>query len=291
MTAWIVLPVSLSAFSITGIWIVYAMAVMNHHVCPVENWSYNVTCTEELPRPGFPKTCCTIQDIPLISKCGSFPPESCLFSLIGNVGAFMVVMVCFLRYAQVIEHSHRCWVNTSALVSGCTNALGLVMVGNFQVDHAKSLHYVGAGVAFPAGLLFVCLQCVLTYRVAVTALDYWMAHFRVALTLGAMVSLVLSGVFFIHESFILQHAAAICEWVFTVDILVFYGTFTYEFGTVTSETLMVGLQQSHHHGSGVIMGSRARGSTLGGATKGLKSPGGSSTSTHLNCTPESIAML
>lgn len=126
-----------------------------------------------------------------------------------------VVMVCLLRYAQVIEHSHQCWVNTSALVSGCTNALGLVMVGNFQVtghtfrmpvfvlaasltapvrqvDHAKSLHYVGAGVAFPAGLLFVCLQCVLTYRVAVTTLDYWMAHFRVALTLGALVSLILS---------------------------------------------------------------------------------------------------
>lgn len=99
------------------------------------------------------------------------------------------------------------------------------------------------------------------------------------------------GIFFIHESFILQHAAAICEWVFTVDILVFYGTFTYEFGTVTSETMMAGLQQSHHHGSGVIMGPRARGSALGGATKGLKSPGGSSTSTHLNCTPESIAML
>lgn len=38
----------------------------------------------------------------------------------------------------------------------------------------------------------MCLQCVLTYRVAVTALDYWMAHFRVALALGAMVSLVLS---------------------------------------------------------------------------------------------------
>ncbi|XP_038841067.1 transmembrane protein 150A-like [Salvelinus namaycush] len=290
MTAWIVLPVSLSAFSITGIWIVYAMAVMNHHVCPVENWSYNVTCTEEIARPGSPKTCCTIQDIPLISKCGSFPPESCLFSLIGNVGAFMVVMVCLLRYAQVIEHSHRCWINTSALVSGCTNALGLVMVGNFQVDHAKSLHYVGAGVTFPAGLLFVCLQCVLTYRVAVTALDYWMAHVRVALAAGALVSLVLSGIFFIHESFVLQHAAAICEWVFTVDILVFYGTFTYEFGTVTNDTMMVGLQQTHHH-SGVMMGGAAGAMTLGMGAKGLKSPGGSSTSTHLNCTPESIAML
>lgn len=43
-------------------------------------------------------------------------------------------MVCMLRYAQVIEHSHHCWTNTSALVSGCVNALGLVMVGNFQVS-------------------------------------------------------------------------------------------------------------------------------------------------------------
>lgn len=61
-----------------------------------------------------------------------------------------------------------------------------------QVDHAKTLHYVGAGVAFPAGLLFVCLQCVLTYRIAETALDYWMAHVRVALSAGALISLVLS---------------------------------------------------------------------------------------------------
>ncbi|XP_006625418.1 transmembrane protein 150Aa [Lepisosteus oculatus] len=277
MTAWIILPVSLSAFSITGIWIVYAMAVMNHHVCPVENWSYNVSCSEETSKQGFPKSCCTLQDIPLISKCGSFPPESCLFSLIGNVGAFMVVMVCLLRYAQVIEHSRRSWVNTSGLITGCTNALGLVMVGNFQVDHAKSLHYIGAGVAFPAGLLFVGLQCVLTYRIAITALDYWMAHVRVGLTVVALISLILSGVFFIHESFHLQHAAAICEWIFTVDILVFYGTFTYEFGAVTNDTMIMALQRNQGPGG------------IGG--KSCKSPGSSSTSTHLNCNPESIAML
>ncbi|KAF5893721.1 transmembrane protein, partial [Clarias magur] len=169
----------------------YAMAVMNHHVCPVENWSYNETCSEEKAEQGFPKTCCTIQDIPLISKCGSFPPESCLFSLVGNVGSFMVVMVCLLRYAQIIEHSHHSWTNTSALVSGFINAVGLVMVGNFQVDHARTLHYVGAGVAFPAGMLFVCLQCVLTYRVAVTPLDYLMAHVRVAIASVSLIALIL----------------------------------------------------------------------------------------------------
>lgn len=54
-------------------------------------------------------------------------------------------MVCLLRYAQVIEHSHRCWVNTSALVSGCTNAVGLVMVGNFQVKCGLWLSGQAAG--------------------------------------------------------------------------------------------------------------------------------------------------
>ncbi|XP_062994911.1 transmembrane protein 150A isoform X2 [Elgaria multicarinata webbii] len=245
MTAWILLPISLSAFSITGIWIVYAMAVMNHHVCPVENWSYNESCSADPAKHGYPKSCCTLEDVPLISKCGSYPPESCLFSLIGNIGAFMVVLICFLRYGQLIEQSHSSWVNTTALVTGCTNAAGLVMVGNFQ--------------------------CALSYHIAASALDFWMAHLRVSLTTVALISLVLSGIFFIHESFLLQHLAAICEWVFVIDILVFYGTFTYEFGAVSNDTMVAALQHSN--------------------SRGCKSPGSSSTSTHLNCNPESIAMI
>uniref|UniRef100_A0A4W4G4D3 Transmembrane protein 150A n=1 Tax=Electrophorus electricus TaxID=8005 RepID=A0A4W4G4D3_ELEEL len=238
MTAWIVLPVGLSAFSITGIWIVYSMAVMNHHVCPVENWTYNVTCSEETAKRGFPKTCCTLQDIPLISKCGCYPPESCLFSIIGNVGAFMG------------KHT-------------------------FKVDHAKSLHYVGAGVAFPAGLLFLFLQCVLTYRIAEMALDYWMAHVRVALSPGALVSLILSGLFFIHESFVLQHAAAICEWVFTLLVLIFYGTFN-------NDTMIAGLIRRIPHNHSCVV--------IDFGTLCLKSPGGSITSTHFNCPVESVAI-
>ncbi|GCC17296.1 hypothetical protein chiPu_0020526, partial [Chiloscyllium punctatum] len=117
MTAWLILPVSLSAFSITGIWIVL----------------YNESCSEETTKQDYPKSCCTVQDIPLVSKCGSYPPESCLFSLIGNVGAFMVVVICVLRYGQILERCRPTWINTGALVTGCINAVGLIMVGNFQV--------------------------------------------------------------------------------------------------------------------------------------------------------------
>lgn len=61
-----------------------------------------------------------------------------------------------------------------------------------QVDHAKSLHYIGAGVAFPAGLLFVCLHCVLFYHGATTPLDMAMAYLRSVLAVIAFITLVLS---------------------------------------------------------------------------------------------------
>lgn len=61
-----------------------------------------------------------------------------------------------------------------------------------QVDNAKILHYVGAGIAFPTSMLFVCLQSALTYRLAKTQGEYNLAHLRLCMTLLAFVALVLS---------------------------------------------------------------------------------------------------
>lgn len=88
---------------------------------------------------------------------------------------------------------------------------------------------------------------------------------------GRFLSPLPGGVFFIHESSQLQHGAALCEWVFVIDILIFYGTFSYEFGAVSSDTLVAALQPT--------------------PGRACKSSGSSSTSTHLNCSPESVAMI
>ncbi|KAG3267925.1 transmembrane protein 150A isoform X3 [Ictidomys tridecemlineatus] len=232
MTAWILLPVSLSAFSITGIWTVYAMAVMNRHVCPVENWSYNESCSPDPAEQGGPKTCCTLDDVPLISKCGTYPPESCLFSLIGNVGAFMGGPC----QASALRGS---WCGLPCRAALCLPALCPVL--------PWSSHPPGPGGGLPA-------QCAGCHR-----LRHPGPH-------G-----VPGGVFFVHESSQLQHGAALCEWVFVIDILIFYGTFSYEFGAVSSDTLVAALQPA--------------------PGRACKSSGSSSTSTHLNCAPESIAMI
>ncbi|XP_024141333.1 transmembrane protein 150A isoform X3 [Oryzias melastigma] len=150
-----------------------------------------------------------------------------------------VMLVGLLRYAHVIEKHHNCVLNTAGLSTGWICAAGLIMVGNFQVDFAKVLHYVGAGVAFPCSMLFVCLQSALTYRLAKTQEEFWMGHLRICITLMALIALVLSGVFFCQESFSLQHTSAIFEWIYCMFIMVFYGTFAFEFRGMSGDTLMV----------------------------------------------------
>ncbi|XP_049666947.1 transmembrane protein 150A isoform X3 [Accipiter gentilis] len=250
MPAWGILPVTLPAFTITGMWIV----------------NYNQSCGGD-----GPSSCCTLDHIPLVSKCGTLPPESCFFSLICSLGSFMVILVGLLRYAHLLERLGPSLLNTLGLATGWVCAAGLTMVGNFQVDHAKVLHYIGAGVAFPTSMLFLLLQSILTYRMAKTRGQYWTGHLRSILTAVAFFTLVFSGVFFIQESFVLQHVAALCEWMFIIDVLVFYGTFTFEFGAISTDTFLVLLKASR-------------------APKSYKGESGVSSTAHIHSHAEGLAM-
>ncbi|NXQ94068.1 T150A protein, partial [Sagittarius serpentarius] len=211
----------------------YAMALSNNHICPVHNWNYNQSCGGD-----GPGSCCTLDHIPLVSKCGTLPPESCFFSLICSLGSFMGELpgpasgtACTPAWARAHPLEQRCAGGASRGAS--TDGLSP------QVDHAKVLHYIGAGVAFPTSMLFLLLQSILTYRMAKTRGQYWTGHLRSILTAVAFLTLVFSGVFFIQESFVLQHVAALCEWMFIIDVLVFYGTFTFEFGAISTDTFLV----------------------------------------------------
>lgn len=62
----------------------------------------------------------------------------------------------------------------------------------------------------------------------------------VSSTFVAVLNLCSSGgIFFYQESFVLQHASAIFEWVYCMLIMLFYGTFAFEFVNLSGDTLMV----------------------------------------------------
>ncbi|XP_058262629.1 transmembrane protein 150A-like isoform X4 [Hemibagrus wyckioides] len=134
MALWLLLPVTLPLTTISGAWIIYTMAVEHQHVCPIYNWVYNASCEEPLVKQSKQFLCCTLDDVPLISKCGVLPPESCWFSLLCSTGSFMLMLIGLLRYAQVMEQQKQDSVlNLIGLCSGWLCAAGLGMVGNFQM--------------------------------------------------------------------------------------------------------------------------------------------------------------
>lgn len=54
-----------------------------------------------------------------------------------------VALLCLLRYGQLLEQSRHSWLNTTTLITGCTNTAGLLLVGNFQVCYRATWSWLG----------------------------------------------------------------------------------------------------------------------------------------------------
>ncbi|XP_027474263.1 modulator of macroautophagy TMEM150B isoform X3 [Zalophus californianus] len=103
------LPAFLALWATAGVWTVFALAVTNR----------SVNLTE-----GFP----------YISLCGSYPPQSCIFSQLLNMGAAMAAWICIIRYHQLRDWGVGKWFNQLILWTGLLCALGTSVVGNFQAS-------------------------------------------------------------------------------------------------------------------------------------------------------------
>uniref|UniRef100_A0A3Q2KXV8 Transmembrane protein 150B n=1 Tax=Equus caballus TaxID=9796 RepID=A0A3Q2KXV8_HORSE len=133
------LPVFLAFWAVSGVWTVFALAVVNKAV--------NLT-------EGFP----------YISLCGSYPPQSCIFSQVLNMGAAMAAWICILRYHQLRDLGVGKRLNRLILCSGILCALGTSVVGNFQQKNQQPTHLTGAFFAFFVGSLYFWLQLLVSWR-------------------------------------------------------------------------------------------------------------------------------
>ncbi|KAL0609987.1 Modulator of macroautophagy TMEM150B [Plecturocebus cupreus] len=130
------MPAFLAVWAISGVWIVFAIAVANR--------------TVDLSK-GFP----------YISFCGSFPPQSCIFSQVLNVGAALAAWICIVRYHQLRDWGVGRWPNQLILWTGLLCALGTSVVGNFQETNQRPTHLAGAFLAFVLGNVYFWLQLLL----------------------------------------------------------------------------------------------------------------------------------
>ncbi|XP_077171168.1 modulator of macroautophagy TMEM150B isoform X2 [Paroedura picta] len=206
MWVWAFLPVLLAVGGSVGFWVVYVMAVANGSV--------NIT-----------------ESFPYISTCGSYPPQSCIFGQVLNIGAFLGVLICCLKYQQMRDYGCNSRLNLAGLISGLLCALGSSMVGNFQQYNQLETHILGASLAFVVGMVYFWIQAVLTYRVKLRHGGAWIGPLRFGLCACGTALLVATCVLF---SLGLDSESAYCEWGLAMDLFLLFGLFAVDFWHVGS---------------------------------------------------------
>ncbi|XP_034279114.1 modulator of macroautophagy TMEM150B isoform X1 [Pantherophis guttatus] len=201
MLLWPVLPVFLAAVGICGFWVVFAMAVTNGSV--------NIT-----------------EAFPYISTCGASPPQSCVFGQILNLGAFLGMVVCFIKYKQVRDYGYQSRLNLFGLILGLLCAFGASLVGNFQQYNELQVHVTGAFLAFVIGNIYFWVQTLLTKQVKPRHGGAWIVPLRFFLSLSGSILFISTVVLFFLQ---LHSEAAYCEWALAMDLFLLFGLFAVDF--------------------------------------------------------------
>ncbi|XP_020648478.3 modulator of macroautophagy TMEM150B [Pogona vitticeps] len=216
MWLWALLPVLLAVAGIVGFWAVFAMAVANGSV--------NIT-----------------EAFPYISTCGAYPPQSCLFGQVLNLGAFLGVVICYLKYQQVRDYGCQSRLNLAGLITGLLCALGASIVGNFQQYNQVETHLFGAFLAFVVGVVYFWIQTFLTERVKPRHGGPWIGPLRFSLTFCGSVFLIAAAVLFWLK---LHSESAYCEWALAMDLFLLFGLFAVDFWHIGSCSVHVHHQRA-----------------------------------------------
>ncbi|XP_007955484.1 modulator of macroautophagy TMEM150B [Orycteropus afer afer] len=205
------LPVFLALWAVAGIWTVFAIAVANNSV--------NLT-------KGFP----------YISLCGTYPPQSCIFSQVLNIGAALAAWVCILRYHQLRDWGVKRWFNQLILWTGLLSALGTSVVGNFQQKHQRTTHLTGAFFAFFVGIFYFWLQLLLFWRKKNLPRvgPPCIGPLRLCLCTVCTILMVTMVVLHCHR---LRSAAAACEWAVAMLLFALFGLLAVDFSCLDRCTL------------------------------------------------------
>lgn len=223
MWLWALLPFSMAVFGVAGVWTVYALAL--------SNGSVNIT-------EGFP----------YISECGSYTPQSTLFSQYCNICAFLGIWIVVIRFQQVRDYGDHGTANILSMFLGFISFAGVSIVGNFQQSVNRTVHLVGAFLAFFLGVGFFWVQLFLTYRAQPSHDQLRVGPPRAlccCLCTGlaiAMLVLAYTG----HRS-----ASAMCEWALVMLFFLLFGLFVAEFRHIDCHQLTVQRHVLKTHGSSI----------------------------------------
>jgi len=220
---------------------------------------------------------------PYISDAASKRPESCLFGQLLNYGAFLGVIIIYLRYRLVKELNRGSdlvlnRLNLAALIFGCMSAFGMTIVANFQITAVFYVHLIGAFTCFGAGLIYSILQTAASYRMCPLYNGITVCRMRLFISVLALVAFlttiitgslalaarhwhnlndnddpdrIMNELYRIKKTdpgYYLHICSAVCEWFLSFSFMVFLMTYSKDFEkiriTMAVEPLVAHLDES-----------------------------------------------
>ncbi|XP_061768116.1 DNA damage-regulated autophagy modulator protein 1 [Nerophis ophidion] len=183
---------------------------------------------------------------PYISDTAANPPESCLFGLMTFVSACAGTATIYARFKYVEKLSEETRVvspclNRTTLVLGMLSCLGICVVATFQETAVMVVHGLGALLFFVSGVLYLILQCVVSYSAYPYGSSMIVCRVRLAVAVIASLALFPTVVcaFFVKQTdlhrdtrgkdYPFHVASAVCEWIVAFSFVCFFLTYIDDF--------------------------------------------------------------
>ncbi|KAI3360092.1 hypothetical protein L3Q82_014399 [Scortum barcoo] len=201
----------------------------------------------------------------IISQCGTYNPQSCLFAQICNICSVLelisyyilngliihlhiscpllspslflsALFIVVIRFQQVKDFGNHGKANIFSIVLGFLSSVGISIIGNFQQSVLMKIHLLGALLAFFLGLAYFWVQLFLTYRAQPSQDRCYVGPARATCcTLCTILVIVMS---ILHNT---GHSsgAAMCEWALVMLFFCLFGLFATEFRHIDCHQLTV----------------------------------------------------
>uniref|UniRef100_A0A3Q4GVT2 DNA-damage regulated autophagy modulator 1 n=1 Tax=Neolamprologus brichardi TaxID=32507 RepID=A0A3Q4GVT2_NEOBR len=170
---------------------------------------------------------------PYISDTGVSPPESCIFGLMTFISACAGVGTIYARYKHVellredATNVSAC-LNKAALWLGVISCFGMCIVATFQETVVQIVHDIGAILFFVFGIVYMILQCVISFRAYPYGSSKNVCCVRVAIASLATVAFVPMSVSIVQD-YPFHVASAVCEWIVAFTFVFFFFTYIHDF--------------------------------------------------------------
>jgi hypothetical protein len=201
---------------------------------------------------------------PYISASGNSRPESCLFSMLLNLCAFLSLLIVHLRYSLIAELNRSYdltlkFFNKLSFYMGALGACGMFVVANFQETAVIWIHLTGAIICFGGGVLYMLGHAWISHRMVPLYASRQVAHIRTTLAVIGFISFCVAlsfGIYAAHlyhikfpdkptprpwsrhevqPGYSFHVASAVAEWTLALINMLFFLSYSRDFEKIRVE--------------------------------------------------------